>query len=556
MTVYNVLTENFKKLFHLSMKSDDRGFALAQVIFLIGLISALSVTVYRVNQKTVEQSRRINQDTAVDFTSRKMLAYLSSTQACLNTIAPLGAWNDTNNRFYEIRDPDNNVAYEACGTINTTNLALNNRCLIQTSGAGNIYLKEMRLINLNSSPTPPVLPNAEIIFSYVLLNQFYNEGTGNYELREQNISSRALLTISYDNDTNTISRCAYTDNVGLSDACSMIGGEFNAETFKCKSPSIGFAAFTAGEYGLKVDGNFRTTRRMSAQSMVVGEPIATPPTANQPGQLFVTGGVQFGTVDGGVSVGGTAGAASQSMTIAGSLHGSATTGSGTIGSLHLVEPGGATGDARRWLVTDGQMTLLNFPTTLDLSSPADANRVVTTGWVRRAVARAMADSVGDVNNIFSRLASDLTDDDSSIEDNMVKRFCESSRMREVSHTAEGGQIGGSFLAWRDGVAPNVVSPNRRRCSFAPTFLIDAHMCNGPNPSSPYCNTVYANWICLGSGADRLCRNSFPTSATLQMSECEAPSVISRDHLGGINEYFCSVDYVFVNTSTCCRMRAK
>jgi hypothetical protein len=574
MNSYKVYIENFKKCFFGSKKINDQGFALAQVIFLIGLTSALSITIYRVNSLTVEQSQTINQDTIIDVTSRKMLTYLRSSRACMNTIAPLGTWDANSNGALDrpvgprgatgaydeslvhptvltnIRNNNNDIVYRACGTINTSNLAINNRCLVQASGAGSIYLKEIRLFNLTPGVSPP---NTEINFIYAIMRQTLDEVTSTYVWEEKTVTSRALLTIEYDSTSHTIANCAYSDGIDLVAGCGMLSGSYNLPTSQCKSPSIGFPAFVDGQYGLKVNGNFRTTGRMSAQSMVVGAPVGVDPTANQDGTLFVTGGLQYGTVGGGVTVGGIANAANSSMTIAGSLHGAAATGSTTVGSLQLTQPVGATGNARRWLVTDGQMTLLNFPTNLDLSAPAEANRVVTTGWVRRAVARALASGI-DVNALYAGLAEDVTPEDSSIEDNMVERFCTGAMMREVSPSNDGPLlIPGSRLRWSNASAPNPVSPARRICSFTPAFLINSQMCNGPNAASPRCRRVYANWICLGSGADRKCNNSFPY-ATVRLSECVSTVVFNH---GGFVEYRCPNPlYVFRNNSQCCRMRAK
>lgn len=559
------------------MPKADAGFALAQVIFLIGLTSALSITIYRVNQQTVKQSKVVNQNTSIDLSARKMLTYLRSTAACMNTIAPIGTWDTNGNGSLDqpagprgetaaydeslinpaiilnIRDAANTVVYEACGAIDTANLANNNRCLVQTSGGGNIYLKEIRLLNLTPDDSPPYV---EINFNYVLLNRFYNETTSAYVWEEQAIASRALLAIQYDDTTHEITRCAFTEGRDLTDGCDSIRGEMNDATASCKGPSVGFPAFEAGNYGLKVRGNFRTTRRMSAQSLTVGAPEATFPLAGQPGNLFVTGGVQYGNTSGSISVGDNANAAVGSMTVSGSVRGAFDVGITTVGDLRLVEPAGAVNDQRRWLVTDGNMTLLNFPNTLDLTGESD-NRVVTTGWVRRAIARSLTNNATDANTIFNGLIDQLQTEESSIEENILRRFCDGARIRGVSAVGGAPGIAGSFLTWVNGV--RTLSAGRTLCQLSPTFMTNAQMCNANVAGSPRCNQVHATYICLGTGADRSCRTTWPTFAVT--GECSAPTVITRDAIGGLvvapfQEYICPPTRVFVNTSSCCAWRAK
>jgi hypothetical protein len=508
-----------KKL--LSNLHGSQGSVLIQVLVATGLIAGLGTLISFSLDSLTKNTKRVETLRDRERASRQIFFVLKDGAACLNTFGGNTLADGASlTSISVVNDGAGNERFTACGTVGAC-----------SSGGATEHRSRMSSGRLR-------------LMSLSL--EAYDQGSGQAQFRMSFLNAsnevkttQRIIYIETDGTDNIIGCSTQFDNF-YEAICGTLSGTFElgtGATSYCKGLWFNRTDSTsaASPYATRVDGNMQITRNFDIEGalQVGGSGSTTDFSVDVFDSTYLRSSLNIGSFNATTGVG----------TFVDETNNS--TGKGQVENSVWVgtaaRPAMAAGELRtesnRSIYVQRHILIPGFSATesFGAADPLRLTTAVTTDWVRRQIAEALASDSVSLVSIWNEIQTAATGDETNAEELLRTEFCSSLRVRD------------SNLA-------TVSVSNTSDCQVLVDHLQDSEKCN----VSGNCSTVRASsQICLGPTGDRFCLSSWPSMKFLATG-CVSPQVIRSGSYSGytLTNYACPRPTLVYNTGSglCCPYR--
>jgi len=463
-------------------ESHERGAILIQAMAVVAAVGAISLVIINTVGELSKNSRFTGHELAKSRATQSLLRALGSSGGCTNTFSSatgtLTSPSDVLTANGHVRDKDNEVRYEHCELGGIAN------CAAGVSYGSYIANGDLRLASSQITNFNSVTEKATMIFS------FYDKDNPNPAAGDRKRVVRMELNVRVDGSGNFVS-CNFGGDNDLESICDLFSGTLEGTVPQefCKSLFIHkrSAEVENTTHAIKARDDLQVTGELNVSgALVLG---STAGSVDNPGSGRLSGPSEvdvagYASVLNHFNVGFSTPAAYRSSNKPGAGQIDHSLWMGTSGTRPAMSPGDVViGTGGEFKVLD-QIELTGFLRTTNMSSRR--TEAVTVDWVKQQVAEAVA-GTGNLTDVWNEIATVAAGTESNAEESLRQDFCASI---EVLNN------------FSDGSSSLDTSP-------VTSCLADIKVMMNNCDTNGNCSNVFANRVCIGTGAAEVCYNTKP-----------------------------------------------